>query len=50
MDIKKEALRYLGYKGEPDLLTASLLERAEKASCQKQEFSGIKCREIKGEE
>ena len=31
MNIKKEALRYLGYKGEPDLLTASLLERAEKA-------------------
>ncbi len=31
MDIKKETLRYLGYKGEPDLLTAALLERAEKA-------------------
>ena len=31
MDIKKEALRYLGYKGEPDLLTAVLAERAEKA-------------------
>ena len=30
MDIKKEALRYLGYKGEPDYQTAQLLERAEK--------------------
>ena len=31
MNIKKEALRYLGYKGEPDCATASLLERSEKA-------------------
>ncbi len=31
MNIKNEALRYLGCKGEPDSATASLLERAEKA-------------------
>ena len=31
MNIKNEALRYLGYKGEPDNITALLLERAEKA-------------------
>ena len=31
MDIKKETLRYLGYRGEPDELTASLLERCDKA-------------------
>ncbi len=35
MNIKNEALRYLGYKGEPDSQTALLLDRAEKA------FSGI---------
>lgn len=29
MDIKKEALRYLGYKGEPDERTNELLNRAE---------------------
>lgn len=31
MNIKNEALRYLGYRGEPDLQTAQMLERAEKA-------------------
>lgn len=31
MDIRNEALRYLGYKGEPDSQTAQLLDRAEKA-------------------
>lgn len=31
MDIKKEALRYLGYKGNPDEQTEKLLEQAEKA-------------------
>jgi len=30
MDIRKEALRYLGCRGEPDYQTALLLERAEK--------------------
>lgn len=29
MDIRKEALRYLGYKGEPDIQTNELLDRAE---------------------
>ncbi len=31
MDIRNEALRYLGYKGTPDSQTALLLDRAEKA-------------------
>lgn len=31
MNIKKEALRYLGCKGEPDSATKELLDRAEKA-------------------
>lgn len=35
MNIRKEALRYLGYKGEPDEQTALLLDRAE------QEFSAV---------
>ena len=30
MDIKNEALRYLGYKGEPDEQTMALILRAEK--------------------
>lgn len=31
MNIRNEALRYLGYKGEPDTQTALLLDKAEKA-------------------
>ncbi len=31
MDIRTEALRYLGYKGAPDEVTVKLLERAENA-------------------
>ncbi len=30
MDVRKETLRYLGYKGEPDEQTEKLLDRAEK--------------------